>query len=48
MTDSVCDLCQQPEDMLVCHPADDTKMVCIACYQDALEALHDDIRRDKK
>jgi hypothetical protein len=43
---SVCELCKQPEDMLVQHPGLD-KMVCIACYQDALEALHDDIRGEE-
>lgn len=36
---SICDLCETPDDFLVQHPVNDSLMVCIQCYQDALAAL---------
>ena len=34
-----CDRCETLDDYLVQHPFNDTMMVCIACYQDALDSM---------
>ena len=36
---SNCDRCETLDDYLVQHPFNDTMMVCVACYQDAIDAM---------
>ena len=36
---SNCDRCEVLDDYLVQHPFNDTMMVCIVCYQDAIDAM---------